>query len=543
VEPATETTTTLEAEVVTSNTPLRGNLYEVEALAAEVLIEDEDDLNTPVKIRRLSAQVLCVLFVVIVIVAVAMVVVRRNNTNDTNNDNTIADDLDNVPAVEGWTPVGDFLTVEDPVKDYIRFGNSVATSASGNRIAVGLPGSDDPEDEGLRGTGGVEVFDLVNDTNGTAWERTFRVFGAYSNAEAGTSVALSDDGRRIAIGAPSKNSAEGGYVSIYQESGTTGIWELAGNISASSAGDTNGVFGDAMGFSGDGKTIAIGDKDSDALGLEDTGVVSVYRETNGTWNQLGDSLSGTEERGRFGWSVALSKDGKRVAASSPGSRIDQPGRVSVFGFNGASWEEVGSGLVGESTWESFGVSVELSGDGSVVAVGATGYSSGNRPNVGIVRSYRCDNDEEGEGEEQRGWSPYGQPLVGENESDDFGSSIALSRDGDTIAIGGPQNDSFCSGCGYAWVFRFRTTTTTTTTEEGEVSSSSSSSWESVGSSLGTSGIDRGEFGSALALSANGNRLVVTAPSSIFNGFLSEVGQVFVFDKIEVDSIPPPPNNE
>lgn len=500
------------AAAAISDTPLQAELYEIEtavdAVTAKVLIVEEDP-NLPGKIRKLSVQMSCVLVVVFIVAGITMGVVLPRVVGQNNfgidAKNT---DQDGVPVVKGWRPVGDVLTAHDVYKDNIRFGNAVAISADGNRIAVGLPGSDNPGDDSLKSTGSVKIFDLVD---GTEWEPKFQTFGMYSNAELGTSVALSNDGKRVAIGAPSYDSDETGYVSIYEESNATRLWELVGTISSGSNTTQGGIFGDAVGFSGDGKVIAIGDKYSDVLDLEDNGAVNVYQETNGTWNQIGNSLLGSNKRDLFGWSVALSKDGNRVAASSLGSN-EKPGNVKIFDFNGTAWEGAGSSLVGESTRELFGVSVEFSGDGSVIASSATGYSrDGQEASVGIVRSYRYDRKNEE-------WSLYGQPLEGGNEFDAFGSSIALSYDGDTVAIGAPGNGDFCDDCGHIEVFR---------NVEG--------TWNSSGSALGKSGIDSGQFGYAVALSATGNRLVGAAPFTTFNGFVSKVGQVLVFDSLVEDS--------
>ena len=282
------------------------------------------------------------------------------------------------------------------------------------------------------------------------------------------------------------------------------MWTLVGNITSGSDAAKGNIFGDAVGFSGDGNIIAIGDKYSDLLDIEDRGVVKIYQEVNGTWAQMGNSLLGSEKRNLFGWSVALSRDGNRVAASSLSN--EKPGNIQIFDFDGELWEEVGSSLIGNSTRESFGVSVELSGDGSILAAGATGYTrDGQEASVGIVRSYQYDED-------QGDWSPYGQPLEGVNEFDAFGSSIALSYDGDIVAIGGPEHESFCDNCGHIQVFH-----------------NTEGTWNSTGSALGKSEIDGGQFGYAVALSATGSRLVGAAPFTTFNGFVSKVGQVLVFD--------------
>jgi len=497
------------ATTAITSTPLLAELYEVEAaVAAEVLIEEEEeDPNGKASFRTLSVQISVALFALLLIAGIVMGVVipRVGNKKDDSNGNP--NDQDDTPIVEGWIQVGEILTVEDAYKDNIRFGNAVALSSDGNRIAVGLPGSDDPMNDKMKSTGSVQIFDLLN---GTIWEETFQTFGTHSNAELGTNVAISKDGKRVATGAPSYDSKETGYVSIYQESEENGMWNLISIITSNN--ETNGdIFGDAVGFSGDGRIVAVADKYADRVDedVEDAGAVQIYQEVNGTWKPMGKSLFGSEKRDLFGWSVALSRDGSRVAASSLGSN-EKPGNIRTFDFNVElnDWEEVSSNLAGESTRESFGVSVKLSDDGSILTVGAPGYSrDGQEASVGIVRSYQFD---EAQGE----WSPYGQPLEGANAFDAFGSSVALNSAGDIVAIGAPENGSFCDNCGHIQVFENQNGT-----------------WSDIGSSIGMGDINSGQFGYSVALSGTGGRLVGAAPFTIQNGFVSKVGEVIVFDSI------------
>jgi hypothetical protein len=216
-DPETIGTTSTTRDASTAMvTPLEAELYEVEApvtaVTAKILDADDegDGLNTSGKMPRMSVLISVALVSILVVAGSTMGVllprVRKQNRDDIGGNTT---DLDTSPTIEGWTPVGDVLTPEALEKDNVRFGYAVAISANGNRIAVGLPGSDNPQDESLKRTGGVRVFDLVNDTN---WEVRFETFGMHSNAELGTNVALSDDGTRIAIGAPSYYSDETGYV-------------------------------------------------------------------------------------------------------------------------------------------------------------------------------------------------------------------------------------------------------------------------------------------------------------------------------------------
>ena len=485
--------------VITS--ALTAELYEVEETVAAVDAKVLDtDGETKERIRKLKIQISCaflaILLVAVTIMALVFTGTFRKGTEDIS-------DEEGPPVITGWQQVGEILSLEDPYKDDIRFGNAVAISADGNRIAVGLPGLDDSEDGKLKRAGSVHIFDMINGTN---WEANTRILGAYSDAKLGTNLALSDDGKRIAIGAPSDiNTGASGYVAIYEESNVNGQWAIAANFSG---GIDQGRFGESVAFAGDGSVIAIGDIYFNDRGIQDTGAVRIYQEISGVWNPMGTTIPGSKKGDRFGWSISLSKDGSRIAASSLG--FNEPGYVRVFDFNGTDWEIVGSSLIGESLREFYGFAVELSRDGTVLAVSAVDASNEQEESVGIVRTHRYTNGD---------WMEYGQPLEGEQRQDAFGSSMSLSSDGSTIAIGGPENGNFCNSCGQVKIFQM-------TTSNDELV------WQSVGTALGKLDIDNGQFGYAVALSETGKRVVSGAPFTKFDGFYSKVGQVLVFDSID-----------
>mgnify|MGYP006089843415 CR=1 FL=1 len=296
--------------------------------------------------------------------------------------------------------------------------------------------------------------------------------------------------------------------SIYQEKDEDGSWDLIGKITASN--ETNGgIFGDSIGFSNDGRIVAVADKYADQVNtdVENTGAVQIYQEINGVWEEMGLPIFGSEKDELFGWSVTLSGDGSRVAASSLGSN-DQPGKIRTFEFDGEreDWEEITPSLAGESMREFFGTSLELSDDGSILAVGAPGFSKdGQEAGIGIVRSYQFN-------EIQKDWSFFGQPLEGENAFDAFGSSLSLNSAGDIVAIGAPENDNFCDNCGQIQVFKH-----------------AGGTWNNTGSAVGMSEIGSGQFGYSVALSGAGDRLVGAAPYTIQDRYWSKVGEVLVFD--------------
>ncbi len=140
-----------------------------------------------------------------------------------------------------------------------------------------------------------------------------------------------------------------------------------------------------------------------------------------------------------GWDVALSADGDTALIGAPydgGYR----GAASVFVRSGDSWVQQGPALTPSSATPLpsdlfFGAHVALSADGNTALV--TGSSTASDAWV-FVRSGAT-------------WSQQGPPLVPSDAVGvgDFGSSIGLSSDGNTVLVGG-SNDN--NGAGAAWVF-------------------------------------------------------------------------------------------
>jgi hypothetical protein len=479
---------------IASNAPLEAELYVESFVAAEILIE-EDDTDVKGNRRRSIASMSCIVFVIMLVIGI-IVGIMIPNQDDGIVENQTEDE--GIPIIEGWLQVGE--TLEGPAdKDShtILFGEAVAIAADGTRIAVGLPGASDPLNTALKRAGSVKIYDWIN---GTTWKESGTIVGMFTSGESGKCVELSNDGKRVAISGPSIDSIGNGHVAVYQEI-DVGSWELVGDSI-----EGGEKYGDSLDFSADGRIVAVGDRSAKrtVAGGEVTGVVQIFQDVNDTWIQMGSDLIGGDQ---FGWSISLSADGHRLVVSTPESKTST-GIIQAFDFNGQSWEEIGRPVKGETEKESFSVAIALSGDGSILASGAPRYSKGGRGlGPGIVRTFRFD-------ENEQIWSPYGQPLEGANQLDVFGSSVSLSFNGEVLAVGGPQNNNFCDSCGNIQVFQ---------NQQGN--------WSRIGSELGNGEMDGGQYGSSIALSYNGTRLIGGAPSTTYNGYISKVGQVIVFDNI------------
>ncbi|AXT18630.1 T9SS C-terminal target domain-containing protein [Flavobacteriaceae bacterium AU392] len=245
----------------------------------------------------------------------------------------------------------------------------------------------------------------------------------------GNKTAISSDGTIIAIGAPGFdiNPTMPGYVRILENQ--SGIWNQIGNdINGDNVGD---LFGNSISLSANGNIIAIGADESDK------GYVRIfqYDNVNDIWNQIGSDINGQESGDTFGNSVSLSDDGTILAIGSINSdngsltEIDF-GRVQVYENQLGVWTQIGQNLDGTDELDLFGESVSLSSDGSIVAIGA---DIGNLDDSGYVRIYKFNTSTDL-------WEQIGDDIDGEAADDFSGFSISLSADGNIIAIGAGDND-------------------------------------------------------------------------------------------------------
>ena len=158
------------------------------------------------------------------------------------------------------------------------------------------------------------------------------------------------------------------------------------------------------------------------------------------WGQQGGKLTGAGEsgEGKFGESVALSADGNTALIGGPEDDA-ATGAAWVFIRSGGVWSQQGPKLTGgEEDNTEFGVLVSLSADGNTALVG--GWKDNGTKGAAWVftRSGGV-------------WSQQGPKLTGAGEVGEggFGTSVALSADGNTALIGAPGDNGTK---GAAWVF-------------------------------------------------------------------------------------------
>ncbi len=323
-------------------------------------------------------------------------------------------------------------------------GASVAMSLDGNRIAIGAVGN------GTAGNfaGNARVFQW----NGSSWAQVGQnINGEAAGDESGFAVALSSNGNRIAIGSPrhDTNGNSAGRVRIFDWNGSNWL-QVGQELDGEAAED---LFGNAVSLSANGNILAVGARENDGAGAE-SGHVRLFELLANTWTQIGQDIDGEASGDLFGFSVSLSASGNRVAV---GARDNNgggtgSGHLRIFQWSGNAWLQLGQDLDGEVGGDQFGHSVSLSGDGSRVAAGAPGNSSGR----GHVRVFDWDGS---------AWTLLGRNIQGENNTDLAGWGVALSSNGSLVGMGSPNNNnSSGNAAGQVQVFSLDTICVTEATD-------------------------------------------------------------------------------
>lgn len=365
------------------------------------------------------------------------------------------------------------------------FGNALALSADGATLAVGAVGEDSGSqgvnptpDETSSGTGAVYVYVR----NGADWslQAFIKAVAPRAGIGFGNALALSSDGNTLVVGASSEaavgpaangmgNVLLGNAGAAYVFSRNAGSWSQQASLRSPNPGDAD-YFGFSVGISGDGNTVAVGARfeDSSTTGINsladeagaNTGAVFVFVKSGTSWAQQAYiKASNNNMAAFFGESLALSDNGNTLVVGAP--------------------SEDGAGI----------------GINSVANSGA--------PNAGAAYVF-----------ERNGitWVQQAYLKASNTGADDnFGTSVSLSADGNTLAVGAPSEGTAAGGVNVA-------------SDEAARSSGavyvfvrSNSNWAQqafVKASIPRSG---NLFGHVVSLSADGTTLAVGAPLEGGNG--------------------------
>ena len=335
---------------------------------------------------------------------------------------------------------------------------SVKLSEAGNRVAVATSSQ-------------VHVFARTEDG-------TWQAFGNAIDAPGIQAVAISGDGNTLAHWTFFGGDDSG---SVYIDRWDGQSWlRIGGELPGSCP------YHGCMKLSSDGSIVAIGNPLNDAY----TGLVTVltYDDASQEWRSLGEPITGEMPGDMAGTSVSLSSDGSVIAVGAPGRTVDGQisiGQAIIFKYDPSlGWSKVGQSLLGFDQLKQFGFSISLSGNGNRVAISApfVDYLGDLRGAVYVYDLSLLDGM----------WKPLGSVIRGAYLADNAGTSIALSLDGQTLAVGAPRRS-------YVQIFTLHL-------EEG---------WTPIGFIES----DDDEFGSSVAISSDGRTVGASGTSALGNGMV------------------------
>lgn len=434
-----------------------------------------------------------------------------------------------------------------------RFGNAVAVSGDGSTLVVAAAGESsgatgingDESNNDAFGSGAAYVFARVG--GGWVQQAYLKASNTTRSSDFGTSVAISENGDTVAIGAEMETSVGTGINgdqsgdsqenlgAVYVFTRNQQVWNQEAFIKASTASGSP-LFGKSVALSSDATTLAVGapyeKSSSTTINGDETdsggayGAAYVYTRSGGVWSREAYIKPPAIDAGDwFGDQVALSGDGGTLAVSARGessnatgidgdqsnNELDRAGAVWVFTRAVDTWSQqayVKASNPDEK--DDFGYAISLSEDGNALAVGAPRESS----NATGIDGNQDDNSADSTGavymfsRTSGTWAQdaYVKATVS-NAGDWFGSSLSLSSDGQSLAIGAYSESSSASGIGGD-----ATDTSLSGAGAGYLFTRVSGSWQQHSYLKAPNPDLEDMFGRSLDLSSEGQTLVIGAQS-------------------------------
>ena len=284
-----------------------------------------------------------------------------------------------------WELMGEPFYGEGP-RDYL--GQAIALSEDGTVVAFG-------EFRNAFRTGRI----TVHKWNGEEWTTIGIIPGKDRGEQLGGEISLSRDGTIVAASAQYGGDNGDGEARVFQMVGGTGDptadWVQMGSDIVPAAGYT--YFGWPVSLSGNGTRLATASASFESDGMVDEGLdagtvwVFEYNPITAEWEVLGEPIDGATGGDGLGWGLALSADGRTVAAGAPNSDtyLSEAGYVAVFRYLCGNWTQMGKDIEGLKPDSWTGLAVSISENGEYLAAGSPYDYSGEIGKPGYVRLFEA----------------------------------------------------------------------------------------------------------------------------------------------------------
>jgi hypothetical protein len=311
-----------------------------------------------------------------------------------------------------WVQIGDAI---EGMNDDDRVGLNVSISNDGKRVAIGF------SDESQRGF--VQIYEWRS-----SWEQIGEIRTQTPEDAFGSSISLSGDGRYIAIGAPlyRPNGERSGRAEVYRD--REFFWELVGEPIVGNDPD-NWNLGRDVELNYNGTVLAVSDPLYGAP--QARGTVYLFENKNDEWLPYG--AGEIKERRDFGTSISLNAKGDAIAISNPKftlNSVTHVGAVEVWRIEKDTFAQIGTTIYGSREFEKLGSAISLSDDARVLAVGIPDYVERGVMS-GALQVYEISGSR---------WQPTSRVILGDDDEDMFGFSVAVNASGNSVIVGAPGKD-------------------------------------------------------------------------------------------------------
>ena len=329
---------------------------------------------------------------------------------------------------------------------YDYFGNAVAISADGNTCIVGAYSADPG---GTYDAGAAYVFVR----SGGTWEFQQKLFASdkASYDYFGNAVAISADGNTCIVGAYSADPGviDAGAAYVFVRS--NGVWTVQAKLTANDK-VAYDKFGSSVAISSDGNRCAVGASEANVLGVDNAGAVYIFeRNSSGVWTQT-HKLAASDRNGddQFGNSISMSTDGNTIvvgAHKADVSGVIDAGAAYVYVWNGSQWiEQAKLTAFDRASQDYFGNSVSVSADGNACVVGAYMADPNGVSSAGAAYVFTKSNGT---------WVLQNKITASDKRASGyFGHSVAIAYGGNTCVVGSVYATSKDAGTlgGAAYIF-------------------------------------------------------------------------------------------
>jgi hypothetical protein len=316
------------------------------------------------------------------------------------------------------------------------FGIWVNMTPDGNVVVIGSRYG------GSNNSGRVYLYRKQVENGVTTWVQTKYFEGSQAYEEHGRMIAISHDGKRIAVVAHRFNNYTG-RIHIYTN--TTGENWTSTIINNPEPANIVGCFGTGIAINADGTHLIVGAYQNN-LNYPKGGAVYHYYINPTTGDIVRKSLDVTMTSVElYGYTVAINNDGT-IAVACGYNADGGVGAAYVFKRVGENWSQMARLTPTYRTSGGlYGCAVSISGDGRRIAVGQ--YKAGVRGVMdGAVYIYDLASDDVTWNLSQILTDPYTSSYTY------FGFSVSLSKDGNVLLVGGHENARRGTMSGAAYLF-------------------------------------------------------------------------------------------